>query len=179
MFKIPEYDCYHGTTKENALSIVAGKEFINKQRKNHWLGQGVYFFIDDYDKGLFWAQNACKYKKTKKTAVMCMKILVSESNLLNLDSEKGLNEMDTYAKYFDSILKQAGIKVSFQNEHEYHCKIIDSYCEENKDCFAVKRSFDSTNQKIGLKIGMRHLSPQLCVKNQDIIPFDNISCIIK
>ncbi|RAK08989.1 hypothetical protein C8C77_11513 [Halanaerobium saccharolyticum] len=43
-------DCYHGTLKINAQSIIEGQNILPSTGDRHWLGDGVYFFERD-----FWA----------------------------------------------------------------------------------------------------------------------------
>lgn len=37
---------YHGTNYDNALKIMESREFIARHNDFHWLGNGVYFYLD-------------------------------------------------------------------------------------------------------------------------------------
>lgn len=54
---------YHGTFEECSTKIL-DDGFTHSERKDHWLGQGIYFF-DDSDFATWWAF-AKKRKKKKR-----------------------------------------------------------------------------------------------------------------
>lgn len=48
---------YHGCGRELANKLVTGQETIKaKDRNYHWLGSGVYFWENDKDRALEWAE---------------------------------------------------------------------------------------------------------------------------
>lgn len=48
---------YHGCDSDLAIALVTGKESFRPEARNyHWLGSGVYFWENDRDRALEWAQ---------------------------------------------------------------------------------------------------------------------------
>lgn len=54
------FGCFHGTSEKKALSIMMDQQFRVRNRSNHWLGNGVYFFVDDEKQAEWWARNQCR-----------------------------------------------------------------------------------------------------------------------
>ena len=76
---------FHGT--ESSAKISVAKYGLDPQRtmhrKDHWLGQGVYFFIDE-GKAMWWASSVADKKNTYP---IIYRVIISgdESVVLNLD----------------------------------------------------------------------------------------------
>lgn len=49
-----EIIAYHGTYESAANNILRENKFKVEYRKNHWLGQGVYFFREDFERARLW-----------------------------------------------------------------------------------------------------------------------------
>jgi hypothetical protein len=48
---------YHGCGRELGMRLVAGQELIKAEdRKYHWLGSGIYFWENDKQRALEWAE---------------------------------------------------------------------------------------------------------------------------
>jgi len=95
------FNLYHGTTLDNLSKILESKEFTIIPRDNHWLGNGVYFFVDDLDKALWWSAMATRRAKDspKNRAILFIEDYTLQRNqLLDLDSEKDRNLMADFLK---------------------------------------------------------------------------------
>lgn len=169
------YQCYHGTGEANSTEILSSQVFEFKYRPNHWLGQGVYFFINDYEKAKWWAENNRPNKKTKPVVLKC-EIQLKESELLDLNIERDLKKLDDFATEFFESLKRENISIKFNDIHEKNCKLIDLFLNENKCYKAIHRTFNSTNTKTN-SAGFQMLSDQLCITDQSIIPFEEVELI--
>ncbi len=171
------YQCYHGTGESNSIIIQSSKEFKFTYRSNHWLGQGVYFFINDYEKAKWWAEHNRPCKETSPVVLKC-EVKLKDSELLDLNTEKDLNKLDDFSIEFFESLKKEKITIKFKDIHEKNCKVIDMFLENNKGYKAVHRTFNST--KTSMKengAGFHLLSDQLCITDQSIIPFEDIELI--
>ena len=172
-----KYQCYHGTGESNSIKIRSSKEFKFKYRSNHWLGQGVYFFINDYDKAEWWAKHNRPNKETNPVVLKC-EVELKDSELLDLNTEKDLNRLDDFSIAFFESLKREKITIRFADIHEKNCKVIDMFLKENKGYKAVHRTFNSTKTSSNENgAGFSLLSDQLCITDQSVIPFEDIELI--
>jgi hypothetical protein len=86
-FKMNTYillDAFHGTDLSNAESIMKSG-FKCRPNKHHWLGNGIYFYMD-YSLAKWWTTNpTSKFGvKIKNPAIIKCKIYVKNDNLLDL-----------------------------------------------------------------------------------------------
>lgn len=164
--------CYHGTDEASSQSILSSKEFIVKRRQDHWLGNGVYFFIDDFKKAEWWANQITK-KNGKLPVVLYLNLDVDDTELLNLNIESDLDTLNNFSKELFKDLKKHNVFIKFKDEHELNCFVLDSFFEKYPNYKVVRRTFNSTNKKVG-ESGFGMLSDQICIMNQEIIPFSKI-----
>jgi hypothetical protein len=62
---------YHGCDRDLALALVSGSATIKAEdRRYHWLGSGVYFWENDEDRALEWAQEKASRGEIKTPAVI-------------------------------------------------------------------------------------------------------------
>ncbi|MGB1206931.1 MAG: hypothetical protein ACPG5B_14900 [Chitinophagales bacterium] len=76
---------FHGTNFFLARKIVTDK-FTAQHNPKHWLGQGIYLFEEEY-LAKWWAEGKFKYQKS---AIIKVTIEALESQILNLDTQKGM-----------------------------------------------------------------------------------------
>lgn len=96
---------YHGTDYENAKKICS-EGFTYKPNEEHWLGNGVYFFMDR-SLAKWWTTNPTdKFgDEVKKPAIICCNLEIDENrtiNLLNLENYIQFSEIFEdfyYSKY--------------------------------------------------------------------------------
>lgn len=164
--------CYHGTDEVSSKSILSSRVFQVNHRSNHWLGNGAYFFVNDLNKARWWASSIGK-GRGKLAVVLCFNIKLNDVELLNLNTEADLSKLDEFAtKLFES-LESHNTFMKFKDRHERNCFVLDNFFKKNPDYKAVRRTFHSTNTKVG-KSGFGMLSDQLCIMDQSIIPFSQI-----
>lgn len=62
---------YHGCDRSVGMQIVCGQEPIKSEdRPYHWLGRGIYFWENDYDRALEWATEKQKPDEIKDPFVI-------------------------------------------------------------------------------------------------------------
>ena len=169
-------DCYHGTHSEDANAIIRDKAFVIKPRDNHWLGNGVYFFVDDQGAASWWAKDIA-IKAGTNPVVLYVRIEIDRSDWLNLNANDDLALLDTYAKELISHLQKVGVHIKMPSEHHWHHLLITSFLEDHPQYKAVRRTFKATRKQVG-KSDMPLLSDQLCVVDQSIINFEAIRMIV-
>lgn len=151
-------NCYHGTNKSSWENIQKDNQFKFEKRFNHWLGQGIYFFPNDFERAKYWA-NLSEGKKV----VLELLIEMSDNELLNLDTKADLEKLNLFAENHDEIFfklfEDEGIESGHGelDEKTYHCILIDSFLEEFKEYRAVSRTFPSPKS---IKPGASRFLPQ-------------------
>lgn len=114
------YVGFHGTLKENKNSIENNgfEKSISTNQQQHWLGEGVYFFEDEYY-AVEW--NVLDIKKKRKEGInlkvsdyILLKafIICNINKLLDMSSPEGV----ILYKYFKDKLKKKYIKEGKQTE---------------------------------------------------------------
>ncbi|MFD1124138.1 hypothetical protein ACFQ22_02010 [Lentilactobacillus raoultii] len=169
--------CYHGTSKERFLSIRRCKKFKFKRRTNHWLGQGIYFFVEDKSKAQWFACSNPNLRGSVK-CVIKVKIKVDEQVFLNLDTEKGRNSLEAFAEQ----LQNLSIKLTPQSDNATcRCLIIDAFIKYHnikavKYTFADdKLTYKALNLENDFQNRIRNTGIQINVIDQSIIDFKSLS----
>lgn len=88
-------EAFHGTDIRNAESIIKSG-FICKPNKQHWLGNGVYFYMD-YSLAQWWTTNPTNKfgVNIKNAAIIKCKLRVNEKYVLDL------RKLNDYTKFVD------------------------------------------------------------------------------
>ena len=184
MLRLLETSVYwltHGTIKKYADKILEEKEFKIIERDDHWLGNGVYFFIEDIDKAIWWSGEAQKrykrkYGDTEDKAVLLVKNFKTQTNeLFDLDSEQSRNELNDAIKIIN---KNEKYNFDFEGltEDKKRAKIIEIYCLY-RGYKATRFTFhrDPLPQHTELaEMGILNNERQICIYDQSLIDFDNI-----
>ena len=87
------YTCYHGTIQKFADNIKNTKKFKIENRNNHWLGNGVYFFVNNFFEAEWWSKQAKKKfirenepdEPKVKRQVIRLQVNINPKRLLDLD----------------------------------------------------------------------------------------------
>lgn len=169
--------CYHGTTQDSKDLIIKEKEFTYKKRKNHWLGYGAYFFLEDKDKAI-WFINANTNPEVlnKPKCIITAKIQIADKKILNLDTEADRKKLSEFVKS----LEKENLNIPNVKNDEKHCLIINLYVEYF-EMQAVKYTFhdnkiayDDLNVCNADYSEISNNNIQLNVIDQKIIDFDNL-----
>ena len=136
MGTINTYTAYHATDKINVGSIVKDN-FIFHEKNTHWLGSGVYFFLDK-TLAISWGNNC----PTKKYGSINNPVIIEVSIVLDNDVVCDMRELETYnnvKKAFD---------VFWQYAYKGHCTVnYDNDFFEKLEC----AFFNWLTKKWGIK----------------------------
>ncbi len=175
---------HHGTIKEYAESIMSSQKFCFNKREDHWLGNGVYFYVDDFEQAKIWA-GLCKknfLKKLKKTGetplhentnevVFELNYTVDKADYLNLDSITDSMKLDKFIEE----LKEIGTEINSDNKHKAMCMILDFYVEYY-EIKAAKYTFTNKSRNDNLSyLGIEKHGEQFCIYDVDSINFSNVT----
>lgn len=191
------FNCFHGTTEEHFKSIeeniAKGEKNIFKfsPRKDHWLGNGVYFFLDDESKAKWWASMAVrKYKEHTKEKISAKTFYIeakaSSDKVIDLNTELGQKIFFDFLDY----IKKAGIKIEVpvnksmsvkQQQLESRCKLMDLLAHSEEyvaSCYQFSNSEKPYVFKDLEHYGiLNNKGNQLCVYNQEILDFSTMQLI--
>jgi len=103
MEHILKLQVYHGTDFEIAQKICT-EEFICKKSLEHWLGNGIYFYLDK-SLAKWWTTNPSKKfgTKIKEPVIIECDLEVNDKNILDITKIEGYNNyVEVFHYYFDN-----------------------------------------------------------------------------
>lgn len=180
------YTCYHGTIQKFADNIKNTKKFKIENRNNHWLGNGVYFFVNNFFEAEWWSKQAEKKfirenepdEPKVKRQVIRLQVNINPKRLLDLDVVSEFDDLN----YFILELGKENIHIFDPNKNHHdkeieRCSIIDLYVkykEYKAACytFESKAELNKRSNNLMISIGLKKHAKQLCVFDQSIIDFD-------
>ncbi|MCM2674072.1 hypothetical protein [Alkalicoccobacillus plakortidis] len=178
---------FHGTIDYYSKRILLTKEFTYQYRDNHWLGQGIYFYRDDYDQAYWWSgktrdlerkRRKIKGKALRRKVIKCDFTLMSE-NMINLDT-------DTGKRIFKSEQSRVHEGITFKiSDHadasnKYRCALIDLFDNKFK---VIQYTFIETREKKANKdslfkeLGIVQNGVQICVRDPEVLKGADIQLI--
>lgn len=161
---------YHGTGDmdiEKIIEDILNNGYKSNERDDHWLGQGIYFFEDE-----FWAYQWCNQKKffPKKKCVLKSEIDYKEDKFWDLDIVKFKKKFVAKAEKIRAMYKEVEKEIIINDEKKLRCFFLDLIKEEEKleviKCsFPLERNINSFLDKMGIS----NFQVQLCVTNNENI----------
>lgn len=178
--KVTAFYAYHGTTLSAAKEILASKKFdLGKQRDDHWLGQGSYFFREDWESAKIWASTKIANVPELNDETPCVietKVDATSNNFLNLDSRSGMKRFERYL----SDLKQNGFGIRSEEFLEKTQAKIRCYLMSllPQDIWIIQRTFRVNSKYDDIQefrfMGLHLHGTQVCVRNQLAILHDTM-----
>lgn len=132
---------YHNTESDNVEDIITNG-FKYRKNEKHWLGQGIYFF-DNLDMA-FRNIDMLDHEKDIKTIVA--EINVTDSEFLNLDEVKNLNEFRKFCSQLYQKMEKEGIELVIKGKSKNVALLT-------YRCF----SWIYLKKKKGIRLYQRHL----------------------
>lgn len=178
------YNLFHGTTNTFANSIIVENKFHITERKNHWLGNGIYFFINDYAKAEWWGRQACIRRRRKypdqayEPAVLYLRnYCIHRQCMLDLDTEEDRGKVNEYIKELKR--QNASFITEAIDEEEKRALMLQIYVSYY-GIKASKKTFfkDSIPKHKGLDtFGIENTEAQFCIYDDSTIDFNAIEVI--
>ena len=185
---VSRYNCFHGPTRTVANIVKDTSKFQYNFRNDHWLGNGIYFFIEDYDKAKWWAKTLARRERKSKASVISLVATIQRNKILDLDAEK--ERKDFYQFVLDFIAANPvieGLDFTYtsspsdenidMNEAKLRCFMLDLIQKINnydacKYTFVDdKLTYSLPNVNSSL---IRNNGVQLCIYNQSVIDFSTL-----
>ncbi|EAC7842407.1 hypothetical protein ARX50_02220 [Listeria monocytogenes] len=157
--------------------ILRSKEFRSQKRDNHWLGNGVYFFIDDPLSAHIWP-TLHKVNHGKKTCIIFCEVGVPRDRLLDLDTEADLK---LFEDYLEGIKEHYRVEIIGATDARIRCFVMDTLpVKGQKNAIdAIKYTFVKNprvnkDYSLSVEMNIQAHGPQLCVRNQECINKDSL-----
>lgn len=159
-----EYIGYHGTSPQNAQSILKNKEFKISNKENEWLGPGVYFFEDD----IYQAINFCR-KARKMKEFIVLKSLLKGNIIIDLVNTENY-------RWFMKIHEKIKNKNKYKNKKLLN-SIVLNIMYQLKPYDIVRCIFEVPKTDYLYKTNIRPYQIQLCVRNKKCIKnIEEVEC---
>lgn len=173
-------EAFHGTDIRNVDSIIKSG-FICKPNKHHWLGNGVYFYLD-FSLARWWTTNPTNKFGVNiiNAAIIKCKIKAKNDNVLDL------RRLSDYTKFVD-IYRNEFLPLLFHGDiYSIHNEVIDTktlrctYCDylniKHKYKLIIGTFFLPTQPYMPAECGkffdtfdISYIESQLCVFDSSII----------
>ena len=178
------FTIYHGTDVEAARKIIV-EGFKTKPSKEHWLGNGIYFYFDRSLAEWWTTRPTNKFGTSiQHPALVKCGISVEEERVLDMRKLKNyLQFVDKYRKEFWPYVINGRITVTekdakFFDEKQLRCAFCD-YLFNRYELDAIVGTFDLQGQPYLPEpntygeyfdtFNLRYIETQFCVKNKEII----------
>ena len=157
---------YHGTDPVAAEQILSQKKFLPTREEDAWLGEGVYFFIDDSD-ACWWCE---KNKRIKKYAVL--KAEITPNTVIDLVASK--EDSDHFKLACDMVKGKCSKVSSGRPRKNYMSLAINHMLKAAPKPDAIIGGFQENremyyNYEEVLKFPFKPLQIQICVINHECI----------
>jgi hypothetical protein len=172
---------FHGCDRAVAERIVLNSEDL-QQSKNpwDWLGNGIYFWEDSYDRAVRWAADAAGKKWSRIIEPAVIGAVIDLGNCLNLvDSDALALIKSAHASYLETC-QAAGSLIAQNRGRELQLRDLDCAVmqtlhqlreQEGQQPFQTVRGFFVEGSELYQNAGFRELDHvQICVRD--------LSCIL-
>lgn len=158
-----ELPIYHGTSIKKADKIISENKMHYNPKPDHWLGNGIYFFENDYDAAKWWS----KIHFHDNWIVLKYNLKIGEKELIDLDTLHG-------SKKFKEFCKKVNVEMG---KDEFKIKISE---KENRYINASKnpkicRQGIVTSAYLSAFYNLNHY--KACVKSFCISAFNDLSIL--
>ncbi|WP_226956021.1 MULTISPECIES: hypothetical protein [Staphylococcus] len=183
---------FHGTINYFANLILQDAKYKVDDRDNHWLGNGVYFFENDKDEAMWWANNTkvkyCNHYENEelKKTVLINEIKVDRDKLYDDSTTTDQNFLEKFIDENEDIVN--GLSIKFKDKSLDKQKIskiirgniIFAFCKMNsyqvaKCAFPKPKNVSKRNYSNRTNLGFTNVSTQICVYDNRTIDFSTVT----
>jgi hypothetical protein len=138
-------------------------------RRDHWLGQGIYFYREDIEQARLWAKYKIKKYPCERPSVIEVTIRTREANFLNLDTRSGMSSL----AFFIEKLEKEGLIIKIRHDNSsqektrcYIMSLLPDSIWIIQRTFEVKSMFDRS--KYFTTMGLRILGTTRHINNTSV-----------
>ena len=164
-------EVYHGTDLSNAKRIVS-TDFIYKHSETHWLGNGVYFYID-LSLAKWWTSNPSKVYGVKVTTPAIVKVVIEIPNDVGFLDLRKLSDYKEFSDIFFNeylpLLRLGAFSINSANRRRIRCSFCD-YLKAQYSLKAIIGNFSLPNQpyltdykSLASQLELYYIETQLCL----------------
>lgn len=185
VINFPVYlELFHGTSEKFANIIIKEKNFkTGRVRDDHWLGQGIYFFREDYSQAQTWAKYKIKNTLSLRghnVAIINTSISVLNNIFLNLDTKSGLDYFKSFLESYNEYAKEMKIEINVKDaDPKKETKLMCLYCNVLPDeikiiqrTFRVESKFFDKSSELR-EVGLHLHGVQICIRDKNVIDYQN------
>ena len=171
---------HHGTLAEYVDDITKNG-FKARYNDEHWLGQGVYFYENNYGEAYGWA---CCKPHSQDVAVIEAEIVIEEEKFADFDNRETMRKLIKFAGEFlrEGQDDDAGKRIVLgENRKANTCLLYDSFAK-CKGISVMKKSFENRMgalQDLQQTYDIKYTPIQICVKDSKYINIQKISYVRK
>lgn len=103
---------FHGCDRSLAEKVICGKERLKMSHNDYdWLGNGIYFWENNYDRAFQWASDNAKRANSKISEPAVIGAVIDLGFCLDLTDSKYLNELKQGYETLVLSLKKIGLEI--------------------------------------------------------------------
>ena len=168
------FDAQHATDRKN-LNIILNTNFTYRQNDEHWLGNGVYFFIDPAlaDDWCKKQKKSYKYGHIKNGSIIHVVICVENNDLMDLRQLDDYNYVRRNFEQYVNQLKNINIDIEKMSSKQLVCGFFDMLQDDQKiKCFianfnersnSLPESLKKKTEELWLQFNMPYVETQVCL----------------
>ncbi len=171
---------YHGCDLSTAKRVVSGEIDLYKSEKPYdWLGHGVYFWEDSFDRALQWAIDRAKYSDSKLKTPAVLGAVIDLRNCLNLIDSYCLKLVEGAYSDYVKLCHEADLELCVNKGKSMQARYLDCAVFEtlhrlrehnNLPAFDTVRGFFVEGEPLYEGAQVRNQDHiQICVRNTDQI----------
>ncbi|GHV63114.1 hypothetical protein AGMMS49587_12090 [Spirochaetia bacterium] len=158
---------YHGTHRDTAKLIMCSNEFRCSIGNEHWLGKGIYFYLEKSDAILWAAANQ------KDPAVLSVDITVSDDAWLDYDAPAPGSGKTYYGVIAEQFEEKFSRRLDPQKGQQNQCAIAEYIWEKYPSIMLLVAKFPYQRRKFPFVKDWRPLRREMCARDNSLI--SNIS----
>lgn len=176
-----ELICYHGTIEKCGDKILKDNEYIWDENRNHWLGDGIYFY-DDLYLARVWAKEQCK--SGENPVVLENLIVCKDEKFLDLTKAEQKEKFRLDFMDFIAQLKEDGYSLGDEvtldkKVNSMYYNYVKTNCNYDviKNTFCKNKTRYSESNELTQKINMQYnaysgynfFETQICATNNSVV----------
>lgn len=166
-----KYCVYHGTNKKAANNILETEYFYSSNKKDEWLGKGIYFY-ELFEKAEWWAKQ--NNKKDIPVIIEC-NFKVDKKDVVNFDI---VEEKLKFLKFVEKIQEQKKdiVITEDSNNKKVRYQLLELYRKSRKQLMSIN-TFESTINLKYPKLGyleFKSYEKQICLHNDNCIDYKKL-----